>query len=102
RPEQVTCSVDRGRSRAERAGGAGDGTRHAVHGQQIAARLALMTDGTGYALIAMTCYGIGDFIYKRATAAQIKPLHFLAAQSWLFCTLTNASAAECTSHVSNT
>jgi len=52
-----------------------------------------MTSGTGYALVAMTCYGVGDLIYKRATVADIKPLHFLAAQSWLFCPLTLAYAA---------
>jgi uncharacterized membrane protein len=41
----------------------------------------------------MTCYGVGDLIYKRATAANIRPLHFLAAQSWLFCPLTLVYAA---------
>jgi len=28
-----------------------------------------MTGGTGYAFAALVCYGLGDFIYKRATAA---------------------------------
>lgn len=27
-----------------------------------------MTGGTGYAFAALVCYGLGDFIYKRATA----------------------------------
>jgi len=43
-----------------------------------------MTGGTGYALAALACYGLGDFIYKRATAAGVKPHHFLMGQAWLF------------------
>ena len=36
-----------------------------------------MTGGTGYAFAALACYGLGDFIYKRATTAGVKPHHFL-------------------------
>ena len=43
-----------------------------------------MTGGTGYALAALACYGVGDFIYKRATAAGVKPHHFLMGQAWCF------------------
>jgi drug/metabolite transporter (DMT)-like permease len=43
-----------------------------------------MTGGTGYALAALVCYGIGDFIYKRAIAAGVKPHHFLMGQAWCF------------------
>jgi drug/metabolite transporter (DMT)-like permease len=43
-----------------------------------------MTGGTGYALAALVCYGLGDFIYKRATAAGVKPHHFLMGQAWCF------------------
>ena len=44
-----------------------------------------MTGGTGYAFAALVCYGLGDFIYKRATTAGIKPHHFLMGQAWCFC-----------------
>jgi drug/metabolite transporter (DMT)-like permease len=43
-----------------------------------------MTGGTGYALAALACYGLGDFIYKRATAAGVTPHHFLMGQAWCF------------------
>ena len=43
-----------------------------------------MTGGTGYALAALVCYGVGDFIYKRATAEGVKPHHFLMGQAWCF------------------
>jgi uncharacterized membrane protein len=43
-----------------------------------------MTDGTGYALAALVCYGLGDFIYKNATTAGVKPHHFLMGQAWCF------------------
>jgi uncharacterized membrane protein len=39
------------------------------------------------ALVAMVCYGIGDFVYKRAAAAGIRADHFLAGQAWIFCPL---------------
>jgi drug/metabolite transporter (DMT)-like permease len=44
-----------------------------------------MTGGTGYGFAALVCYGLGDFIYKRATAAGVKPHHFLMGQAWCFC-----------------
>lgn len=43
-----------------------------------------MTGGTGYAFGALVCYGLGDFIYKRATAAGVQPHHFLMGQAWCF------------------
>jgi drug/metabolite transporter (DMT)-like permease len=43
-----------------------------------------MTDGTGYAFAALVCYGLSDFIYKRASSAGIKPHHFLMGQAWCF------------------
>ena len=43
-----------------------------------------MTGGTGYAFAALVCYGIGDFVYKNATAAGVKPHHFLMGQAWCF------------------
>jgi drug/metabolite transporter (DMT)-like permease len=43
-----------------------------------------MISGTGYALSAMVCYGLGDFIYKRAAAAGVPAHHFLMAQAWCF------------------
>src|SRR5262249_8375159 len=44
-----------------------------------------MTGGTGYALAALACYGLGDFIYKRAAACGVTPHHFLLGQGWGFC-----------------
>ncbi len=44
-----------------------------------------MIDGTQYALAALVCYGLGDFIYKRATVAGAAPRHFLMVQGWVFC-----------------
>lgn len=38
-----------------------------------------------YAVLAMACYGLSDFIYKRAAGAGIRPEHFLMAQAWFFC-----------------
>jgi uncharacterized membrane protein len=35
-----------------------------------------------YALAAMACFGLSDFIYKRAAA--VGPSHFLMVQSWFF------------------
>ena len=40
-----------------------------------------------YAIVAMVCYGLSDFIYKQAAAAAIRADHFLMAQAWLFCPL---------------
>ena len=52
-----------------------------------------MTAGTGYALAAMVCYGLGDFIFKRSAANGVKPLRFLTAQAWVFCPLSFLYAA---------
>jgi hypothetical protein len=40
-----------------------------------------------YAIVAMVCYGLSDFIYKQAAAAGIRADHFLMAQGWFFCPL---------------
>ena len=44
-----------------------------------------MNTDIAYALAALVCYGLGDFIYKRAANAGISPDHFLMGQSWCFC-----------------
>jgi uncharacterized membrane protein len=46
-----------------------------------------------YAVIAMGCYGISDFIYKRVAAAGIRSDHFIMAQAWLFCPVVILYAA---------
>lgn len=38
-----------------------------------------------YAVVAMACYGLSDFIYKRAAGAGIRAERFLMAQAWFFC-----------------
>ncbi len=40
-----------------------------------------------FAIVAMACYGLSDFIYKQAAAAAIRADHFLMAQGWFFCPL---------------
>jgi len=40
-----------------------------------------------YAICAMVCYGLSDFIYKQAASAGIRADHFLMAQGWFFCPL---------------
>ena len=40
-----------------------------------------------YAIVAMVCYGLSDFIYKQAATAGIRADHFLMAQGWFFCPL---------------
>ena len=40
-----------------------------------------------YAVVAMVCYGLSDFIYKQAASAGIRADHFLMAQGWFFCPL---------------
>src|SRR5437588_8839954 len=40
-----------------------------------------------YAVAAMICYGVSDFIYKQGAAAGVRADHFLMAQAWLFCPL---------------
>jgi drug/metabolite transporter (DMT)-like permease len=46
-----------------------------------------MSDATAYALAAMVCYGIGDFVYKRAAGAGIRADHFLVGQACSFAPL---------------
>src|SRR5437868_5785582 len=43
-----------------------------------------MNQAIVYALVAMVCYGVTDFIYKQAATAGIRADHFLMAQGWLF------------------
>jgi drug/metabolite transporter (DMT)-like permease len=40
-----------------------------------------------FALVAMLCYGLGDFIYKRAASAGVRADQFLVGQAWFFCPL---------------
>lgn len=44
-----------------------------------------MTPDITYALLALVCYGLGDFVYKRAAAAGLASVHLLLGQAWLFC-----------------
>ena len=37
------------------------------------------------ALAALLCYGLGDFIYKRAARAGLPSDYFIMAQGWFFC-----------------
>jgi drug/metabolite transporter (DMT)-like permease len=46
-----------------------------------------MTGAVAYALAAMVCYGLGDFVYKRAARAGVGAHHFLMSQGWVFCPL---------------
>src|SRR5215510_10961679 len=46
-----------------------------------------MNEALVYAIVAMVCYGLSDFIYKQAAAAGIRADHFLMTQGWLFCPL---------------
>lgn len=46
-----------------------------------------MSEPVLFALVAMFCYGLGDFIYKRAAAAGVRADHFLVGQAWFFCPL---------------
>jgi drug/metabolite transporter (DMT)-like permease len=43
-----------------------------------------MNSDIAYALAALVCYGLGDFIYKRAASAGIAAEHFLMGQAWFF------------------
>jgi drug/metabolite transporter (DMT)-like permease len=43
-----------------------------------------MNESLVFAVAAMVCYGVSDFIYKRAAATGIRADHFLMAQSWFF------------------
>jgi drug/metabolite transporter (DMT)-like permease len=44
-----------------------------------------MSQDIAYAIAALVCYGIGDFIFKRAAAAGFSAEHFLMGQAWFFC-----------------
>jgi drug/metabolite transporter (DMT)-like permease len=44
-----------------------------------------MKSDIAYALGAMVCYGVGDFIYKRAAATGVAADQFLMGQGWVFC-----------------
>jgi uncharacterized membrane protein len=46
-----------------------------------------MNQAIVYAIVAMVCYGVSDFIYKQAATVGIRADHFLMAQGWLFCPL---------------
>lgn len=46
-----------------------------------------MTQPVLFALVAMVCYGLADFIYKRAAGAGLRADHFLVGQAWFFCPL---------------
>jgi len=43
-----------------------------------------MNQSLAYAGAALICYGLSDFVYKRAAAAGIRANHFLMAQAWIF------------------
>ncbi len=45
-----------------------------------------------FAVVALVCYGLTDFIYKRAAAAGIRADHFLMAQGWFFFPLVTGYA----------
>ena len=47
----------------------------------------MMSQPIAYALVAMVCYGVCDFIYKQAASAGIRADHFLMVQAWFFCSL---------------
>jgi drug/metabolite transporter (DMT)-like permease len=46
-----------------------------------------MNQPIAYAIVAMVCNGLSDFIYKQASTAGIRADHFLMAQGWFFCPL---------------
>lgn len=43
-----------------------------------------MTQPIAFAIVAMICYGLSDFVYKRAAAAGIRADRFLMGQAWCF------------------
>jgi uncharacterized membrane protein len=47
----------------------------------------MMSQPIAFALVAMVCYGVCDFIYKQAATAGIRADHFLMVQAWFFCSL---------------
>src|SRR5262245_25369384 len=46
-----------------------------------------MTQPFVFAVAALVCYGVADFVYKQAAAAGIRADHFLMGQGWLFAPL---------------
>jgi uncharacterized membrane protein len=44
----------------------------------------MIAKGIEYALAAMICFGLADFVYKQAAAAGVKAHHFLMLQAWFF------------------
>jgi drug/metabolite transporter (DMT)-like permease len=52
-----------------------------------------MDHSIAYAVVAMICYGLSDFIYKRAAAAKIRADRFLTGQAWWFLPLVTLYAA---------
>ena len=52
-----------------------------------------MTAGLALALAAMVCFGLGDWTYRRAARAGVRPHHFLIGQACLFCPTVLAYAA---------
>lgn len=43
-----------------------------------------MIGGIEYALVAMVCFGLADFVYKRAAGAGVQAHQFLMLQAWFF------------------
>ncbi|HEV2009192.1 MAG TPA: hypothetical protein VGQ88_10765 [Burkholderiales bacterium] len=43
-----------------------------------------MAQGIEYALAAMVCFGLADFVYRRAAEAGVQAHHFLMLQAWFF------------------
>jgi uncharacterized membrane protein len=43
-----------------------------------------MAQGIEYALAAMICFGLADFIYKRAAGAGVQAHHFMMVQAWFY------------------
>jgi len=43
-----------------------------------------MTHGIEYAIAAMICFGLADFVYKRAAGAGVQAHHFMMVQAWFF------------------
>src|SRR5512138_709651 len=51
-----------------------------------------MSAGTGFALAAMLCFGLGDLVYKRGAAAGAQAHQFLMVQAWVFAPSVTAYA----------
>ncbi|NJN40234.1 MAG: DMT family transporter [Gammaproteobacteria bacterium] len=46
-----------------------------------------MTEGVGFALGALVCYGLSDLVYKRAAVTGVPPHQFMMVQTWFFLSL---------------